>query len=91
MLIELSDDQIETILDQIDAAMDEYGYDDDSIALLDYLYEKYDIQEAKRISDNYKNSREILRKYLEEVNKPKPFTEPIKDKNGNILGYRQGV
>ncbi len=46
-IIELSDDQIETIMNDIYAAMDEYGANDKSILLCRYLYEKYHIEDAK--------------------------------------------
>lgn len=79
MLIELSDDQIETILNQIDAAMDEYGNDDKSILLCRYLYEKYHIEDAKyraekQTSDEWqvihnKEQEEKARIYLQEQKK----------------------
>lgn len=79
MLIELSDDQIKTILGQIASAMDEYGDDDKSILLCRYLYEKYHIEDAKygaekQTRDEWqviynKEQEEKARIYLQEQNK----------------------
>jgi hypothetical protein len=79
MIIELSDDQIETIFDQIYSAMDEYGDDDKSILLCRYLYEKYHIESAKygaekQTSDEWqiqynKEQEEKARIYLQEQKK----------------------
>jgi hypothetical protein len=79
MLIELSDDQIEVILDQIYSAMDEYGDDDKSILLCRYLCQKYHIEDAKygaekKTSDEWqvihnKEQEEKARIYLQEQQK----------------------
>ena len=47
MLIELSDDQIATILNSLYVEMDEYANNDKIILLCRYLYEKYHIEGAK--------------------------------------------
>lgn len=47
MKIELSDDQINTILDQITTTLDEYGNLDKLILLCRYLLEKYHLEGAR--------------------------------------------
>ena len=79
MKIELSDDQINTILDQITTTLDEYGNPDKLILLCRYLLEKYHLEEArygaeKQTSEEWqieykKEQEEKARIYLQERKK----------------------
>lgn len=85
MLIELSDDQIETILSSMDSCIEEYGYSKDVILIARYLRDCYGASLEHYI--NLKCYDDSVYQEPYKVIETQYTYEPLFDKSGKVIAW----